>query len=91
MGTTHPEPSDFILVARLAHLGSGALRQVGQVRLLAAGSPGEGAASGVTTGAPPPSLAHLAHPGRRLARVTTGAPLPPEPGAPGAPGPAPPV
>ena len=51
-------------MARLAHLGSGALPQVGHVGLLADGSLGEGAASGVTTDVPPVDLAHMAHMGR---------------------------
>ena len=42
------EPSDFILVARLAHMGSGALPQVCHVGFLPDGSLGEGPASGVT-------------------------------------------
>jgi hypothetical protein len=59
------EPSDFILVARLAHMGSGALPQVCHVGFLPDGSLGEGPASGVTTGAPPAGLAHMAHMGWR--------------------------
>ena len=64
--TFSSEPSDYLHLTHLAHPRSGALHHVGQARILAAGSLGEGTTSDVTTAAPLASQAHLARLGLRL-------------------------